>query len=169
MKTTTITIVSDDEGFAPIINRWKRAVENLRTAKAGDWKTKPLSLDNHYVIRTDIPIPAVAMNRIRQGHIPREMEDKWFMYYADGIIHYHRSWTGYNIFNAYCEKREEGYAITKIEVDTEEYKSSPDRAKEALDNFLKLLARQCDVCMDYPIGIRVLEDTENETTQQEQQ
>lgn len=155
---TTITIVSDEEGFFPIIDKWKKAVGDLRTAEAGDWKTKPMSPDNHYVISTEIAVPELAMERIRQGHIPREMEDKWFMYCENDVIRYFRSWTGYNIFSAYCEKREEGYAITKIEVDMEEYKTSPSQAKEALENLLKLLARQCGVYLDNPIPIRVLDN-----------
>ena len=88
---TTITIVSDEEGFFPIIDKWKKAVGDLRTAKAGDWKTKPMSPDNHYVISTEIAVPELAMERIRQGHIPKEMEDKWFMYCENDVIRYFRS------------------------------------------------------------------------------
>ena len=143
-----------DEKQAPVIGTWKWAVEDLRVATGKDWKNKAMSSDKFYVIRTDIPIPAVVMERIRQGHIPGQMEDKWFMYFENNIIHYHRSWSGCNTFNAYCEERKDGYAITKIEVDMEDYNTNPRRAPEALDLFLQILAMHCGVNMDYPVSIR---------------
>jgi hypothetical protein len=32
--------------------------------------------------------------RIREGLIPREMEDKWFVYFEEPNLFLHRSWTG---------------------------------------------------------------------------
>jgi hypothetical protein len=29
-----------------------------------------------------------------QGHIPQDMDDKWFIYFEDGWLYFHRSWTG---------------------------------------------------------------------------
>ena len=31
------------------------------------------------------------------GLIPKQMEDKWFIYYQDGALNFHRSWTGAHI------------------------------------------------------------------------
>ena len=142
-----------DEKHAPVIRTWKWAVSDLRVATSKDWKNRPMARDRHYVIRTDIPIPKVAMERIRQGHIPGQMEDKWFMYFENGVIRYYRSWTGSNTFNAYCEEREDGYAITKIEVDMEDYDTNPRCAPEALNYFLHTLAWHCGVSMDCPVSI----------------
>jgi hypothetical protein len=36
--------------------------------------------------------------RIRQGFIPERMEDKWFVYFKEGWLYFHRSWTGTCIF-----------------------------------------------------------------------
>ena len=36
--------------------------------------------------------------RLRQGHIPREMEDKWFRFFEDGVFYIFRSWTGFCIY-----------------------------------------------------------------------
>ena|SRR5215475_7285801 len=33
-----------------------------------------------------------------QGFIPSEMEDKWFIYFEDGWLWFHRSWTGALIY-----------------------------------------------------------------------
>lgn len=126
-----------------------------------------MSSDKYYVIRTEIPIPTIVMERIRQGHMPEQMEDKWFMYFENNIIHYHRSWTGCNTFNAYCEERKDGYAITKIEVDMEDYNTNPRRAPEALDYFLQALAWHCGVSMDYPVSISVQGEAVDELPQEE--
>jgi hypothetical protein len=36
--------------------------------------------------------------RIRDGHIPKNMDDMWFVYFEDGWLNFHRSWTGAHIF-----------------------------------------------------------------------
>jgi hypothetical protein len=28
------------------------------------------------------------------GHIPADMDDKWFIFFEDGWLYFHRSWTG---------------------------------------------------------------------------
>lgn len=38
------------------------------------------------------------IKRLKKGHIPGEMEDKWFFYYEEGKAFFHRSWTGTCIF-----------------------------------------------------------------------
>lgn len=132
-----------------VIKWWKESMEELCVATASDWNTKPMPTDNHYVIKTKIPLPPVAMELIRHGHFPKEMEDKWFMYCEGDTIRYFRSWTGENIFNAYCEKANDGgYSIMRIEVNTDAYKNSPRHADKALEDFLELLSWQCGVNID---------------------
>lgn len=36
---------------------------------------------------------------MRRGFVPREMEDRWFVYFDDGWLNFHRSWTGAHIFS----------------------------------------------------------------------
>ena len=38
------------------------------------------------------------MDHIRQGMIPEVMEDKWFIYWKDDALFFHRSWTGFCIY-----------------------------------------------------------------------
>ena len=38
--------------------------------------------------------------KLKIGLIPKEMEDKWFIYYENDWLHFHRSWTGHEIFHA---------------------------------------------------------------------
>lgn len=38
------------------------------------------------------------MEILKQGHIAREMEDKWCGYFEDGKLYIHRSWTKHCIY-----------------------------------------------------------------------
>jgi len=35
---------------------------------------------------------------LRMGNIPKEMEDKWFLYMEDNVLYAHRSWTGICVY-----------------------------------------------------------------------
>ena len=35
------------------------------------------------------------MDRIRRGVVPEAMEDKWFIYWKEDMLFFHRSWTGF--------------------------------------------------------------------------
>ena len=35
---------------------------------------------------------------LKLGHIPQEMEDKWFGYIEEDTLHIHRRWTGFCIY-----------------------------------------------------------------------
>jgi hypothetical protein len=43
--------------------------------------------------------------RMRQGFIPRQMEDKWFIYFKEGWLYFYRSWTGACIFGVQLDSR----------------------------------------------------------------
>ena len=36
--------------------------------------------------------------KMMNGFIPKEMEDKWFIYFENGWLYFHRSWTGHCIY-----------------------------------------------------------------------
>lgn len=36
--------------------------------------------------------------KLRRGHIPRVMEDRWFVFYENEWLHFCRSWTGAHIY-----------------------------------------------------------------------
>lgn len=37
-------------------------------------------------------------DRMKQGFVPRDMDDRWFVYFEDGWLNFHRSWTGAHIY-----------------------------------------------------------------------
>lgn len=52
----------------------------------------------HEAVALDRVFSAAEMVRIRQGVIPSQMEDKWFVYWHDNALSFHRSWTGICIY-----------------------------------------------------------------------
>ena len=66
-------------------------------SKRGDWKT--IEMPN---ARATIPINRQysdrEFGRLSAGEIPQEMEDKWFIFYEEPVLHLHRSWTGFCVY-----------------------------------------------------------------------
>ena len=66
-------------------------------ATKNDWEIYPMpqatakfTLKRHF---TDD-----ELEKLKLGHIPGEMEDRWFCYYEDGKLFVHRSWSGSCIY-----------------------------------------------------------------------
>jgi hypothetical protein len=65
-------------------------------ANASSWK--------HDTFGSGVPIPCSLsfsleeFERIQSGLVPREMEDKWFIYYDAPFLFFHRSWTGKPVY-----------------------------------------------------------------------
>lgn len=65
--------------------------------KKSDWKTLDMPEQNtQFVFHR--PFTEHQMQILRGGHIPQEMEDKWFWYMEGDTLYAHRSWTGFCIF-----------------------------------------------------------------------
>jgi ADP-ribosyl-[dinitrogen reductase] hydrolase len=82
-------------------------------AKETDWKTEQMPNECDILDFQRIFSPQ-ELERIRLGLIPREMEDKWFIYYDSDILNIHRSWTGYHMFKIFFKCQEDNtYTVTK--------------------------------------------------------
>lgn len=87
--------------------------EKDKIATADSWKILPHG-DNTMTIHANIHLPSWAMNYIKKGRIPEDMDSRYFMYCDDSNIYIHRSWTGHFCYQAeYC-KTDDGYTITSI-------------------------------------------------------
>ncbi len=72
-------------------------MENVKPAVRSDWQTEKMPLlRTRYRIR--MHFTSGQMECLRLGHIPMEMEDKWFWYMEGDTLYAHRSWTGYCIY-----------------------------------------------------------------------
>jgi hypothetical protein len=85
---------------------------NAERAIHANWQTLPLP-----AARASIPIAreytATEYARIAQGFIPRDMDDRWFIYLEGDTLALHRSWTGACIFLVRFAPAGEGYRIAE--------------------------------------------------------
>ena len=90
-------VLSDDvlsSGIAALISS---GASKYKIADKNDWNTKemPGKCDTFILHRAFSP---AQMEALKRGHIPQEMEDKWFWYTENGKLFAHRSWTGICIY-----------------------------------------------------------------------
>lgn len=80
-----------------------------RTAKRRSWKTlapgtvADLGFSDSYT--------TAEFERLKLGLIPEQMEDKWFIFFEDPWLYFHRSWTGLAVFGVQLGPSEEGVAV----------------------------------------------------------
>ncbi len=70
---------------------------NGKIAEKGDWKITEMPAEHeNFILHRHFN--DLQMEALRRGHIPEEMEDKWFWYMEEDTLFAHRSWTGFCIF-----------------------------------------------------------------------
>jgi hypothetical protein len=105
------------------------------TATKESWKNIPIvtpKLINIYEITPDLKLflSEDQYIKIKEGLIPEAMEDKWFIYFENDWLYFHRSWTGNGIFKVEIIKE-------KGDVEDREYKIKEfyvERNKEIYNN-----------------------------------
>lgn len=66
-------------------------------AKRSDWKICEMPAKTER-FRLDLDLTEHEYHILQNGHIPQEMEDKWFAYFEDDTLFIHRSWSGICIY-----------------------------------------------------------------------
>jgi hypothetical protein len=96
-------------------------------AQHSDWKAEPMPSTSKSIAVNEVYARA-DFDCIVAGVIPREMEDKWFVFYEEPWLYVHRSWTGYCIFKVRFEVVEEVAGISEVWVnrDAEQYAEIED-------------------------------------------
>jgi hypothetical protein len=123
------------------------------TATSSSWKHLPPPLE-----REDLAFEArftdSEVAEIRRGLIPRTMEDKWFIYFADGWLHFHRSWTGVLIYALRLEDTPSGTTVSESWVNrcASQYAGTNTAYDRQLVRFLidALLLQKKDVSFPMP-------------------
>lgn len=77
------------------------------------WKTEPIPEASIWLPYTKY-ISLEEYQQIAYGLIPREMEDKWFVFFEDQTLFMYRSWTGYCIYQVPFEPNPPGYRSSRI-------------------------------------------------------
>jgi hypoxanthine phosphoribosyltransferase len=91
---------------------------DLACAVKRNWRTleMPEQRDAFILRRTFTP---EQMSTLRRGHVPWQMEDKWFWYMEGSTLWTHRSWTGYCIYQ--IDFKDDDHHIVTVNRDPEQY------------------------------------------------
>jgi hypothetical protein len=96
------------------------------------WQNQPMP-----EVKTRLPLGGQftpdEQRRIAHGLVPEEMEDKWFIFYEDGWLHLHRSWTGLCVYVVKLRPTADGGSELEeawVNRDPAQYKET-DQARDA--------------------------------------
>jgi len=129
-----------DDALASVINAWlDRGKPIGYVVQKSDWKTEEFS--KPHTIKVDMQLSEKHYARLRFGLLPLVMEDKWFVYFEDGRICFHRSWTGYKIYEAEINKVDSNYTITELTVERDNKRYNCVDEIEAARSFQYLIVR----------------------------
>lgn len=97
------------------------------SAKRSDWKALPLP-ETCKALELELTLSPTEFTRLCRGTVPREMEDKWFIFYEAPWLYMHRSWTGFCIFRVRFEPVGGGMRVaeTWVNRDQEQYPQDDD-------------------------------------------
>lgn len=103
-------------------------------ATSQSWKNNPIGAAER--IPYSDRFSGEEIQKIKRGLIPGQMEDKWFIYFEDGYLHLHRSWTGNAIYRVRIEEDGDGGQVIAAECSAEYLSNSNARYEAALLRFL---------------------------------
>ena len=109
----------------------------MRIATRHSWNHKKLT-DQYALLDYDERFTHEQYERISRGLIPREMEDKWFIFMEDDVLYFHRSWTGVCVYQVELAE-EAGVHVTltvKVSRNRNQYRCTDDRYDAELLRFL---------------------------------
>src|SRR5262249_30906832 len=115
---------SDAEQREAAMARWRR-------------RCKPMP-SQHARLTWERTFTADELRRIGRGVIPRRMEHKWFNFVEGDTIQFHRSWTGFCIYQMQVRTVSEGFPVQCVVVnrDPEQNRCTDDEYDLALLDFL---------------------------------
>jgi hypothetical protein len=96
----------------------------MNAASRSSWKTLPPPSE-----RAALELPLMFSDeegeRIRQGYVPKNMDDKWFIFFENGWLYFHRSWTGHCIYGVRLDGSPNGVRVVEAWVNhnKEQYNS----------------------------------------------
>jgi ADP-ribosyl-[dinitrogen reductase] hydrolase len=110
-----------------------------KNATRTSWKAIPI--DKPHPIKISLHFSEEEFTKLNRGLIPRQMEDKWFIFYEDGWLYFHRSWTGFGNYKAQLMKEENGYSIKEFWVERNQKKYTNLDDDKDVEDFKFLIFR----------------------------
>ena len=91
-----------------------------------------------HTIDIDFHFSPEQFEKLKKGFTPKEMEDKWGIYYSSGAIYFHRSWSHLRIYKAKLTRHGDGYTIKSFDVERNQktYRNTDDNEDIAIFTFL---------------------------------
>lgn len=104
-------------------------------AKKGSWEILPMPEKRKAIPFKALYTGADAEN-IVNGFIPRQMEDKWFIYYKDNQLYFHRSWTGICVYIVKFNVLDTGMTVSETLINNDKSQYISDDTKAELSTLL---------------------------------
>lgn len=104
--------------------------------KKTDWDTVEMP-ENSQTFVFQKKYEKEEIETLRKGHIPEEMEDKWFWYMEGDTLYVHRSWTGFCIYIVRFDFRADEQTVV-VNRDPEQYSCTD--LEEDMENLKELLS-----------------------------
>ncbi len=100
---------------------------------AEDWQIQPMP-ERQATLAIDWLYDARAAFRIQKGCFPTSMDQKWFMWFEEPVLHMHRSWTGYCVFQVTFKRDGDGLRAVSVLAnrDPRQYTETDDTADWSL-------------------------------------
>ena len=101
------------------------------------WKTQPLP-ETRARIAFERAFTGDERAKLARGLVPREMEDKWFIFLEGDVLYLHRSWTGTCVYVVRLVERDGASVVDEAWVNRNpaEYTSTDDEYDARLLGFL---------------------------------
>ena len=108
----------------------------MEIATKSSWKN--LSIEDPKRIGLVLHFTGKQVEKLKQGLIPKQMEDKWFIFYENDWLYFHRSWTGFGVYKAQLIQQENGYWMKEFwaERNPEKYNNTNDDTDKENLSFL---------------------------------
>jgi 8-oxo-dGTP pyrophosphatase MutT (NUDIX family) len=123
-----LAILEATLALLPTVPPLKRAI-----ARRTDWQIKFMP-----AARVTVPLETryslQEMATIIHGFVPADQEEKWFIFYEDGVLYCHRSWTGICIFRVHFKPCDSGWQAWQVEINRHpgQYTATDEREDLAL-------------------------------------
>ena len=108
------------------------------------WRTVDMPL-TYETTSLNIKLTEREFQAVLIGFLPKDTDDRWFMYVNEGWINLHRSWTGHCIFRIKFEVMDAGWLLNELQVnrDHNQYKSTNIKAdKNEAESVLRYLIKK---------------------------
>jgi len=92
---------------------------NEKTATRDDWKTLPMS-EKQEQAEVNLEFTREEFEVIRRGFIPRDMGERWFIYWDGQYLNFHRSWTGNLIYRLRLVEEDDKVVGTELIIERDE-------------------------------------------------